>query len=118
MRLLLALLLLIVLLMLPACSVRSQRGIADKRSEFRAFLPMKQNPANDGLRRVKPYFKRANRPEILRAIERACEGHKAGSSYFNPATSEGYYVNCNPRNRQLLNGYVPADPSRAPRSHP
>lgn len=103
---------------IPACSTGGQGGIADRRSDFKSFLPMKQDPSKDGLKRVRPYFKRANREEILRAIERACQGGKAGSSVFNPRTEEGYYVNCNPRNRQLLNGYVPANPAVEPHSRP
>jgi hypothetical protein len=105
-------------LFIPACSTGGQHGIADRRSDFKAFLPMKQDPARDGLKRVRPYFKRANREEILSAIERACRGGKAGSSIFNPKTEEGYYVNCNPRNRQLLNGYVPVNPAVEPRGRP
>lgn len=73
---------------------------------------------------VRPYFKTANRAEILRAIEGACRGvgedgrHKEGSSVFDSAAQTGYYVNCNPENRQLLNGYVPANPAHAPHSRP
>jgi len=78
---------------------------------------MRGDSAKYGLQRVRPFFKRANRPEILRAIERACAGEKEGSAVFNARTEEGYYVNCNPRNRQLLNGYVPADPSKKPHSN-
>lgn len=76
----------------------------------------------DGLRAVRPYFRTANRAEILRAIERACSGvgqngkRKEGSSVLNEENGSGYYVNCNPENRQLLNGYVPASNSRAPHS--
>jgi hypothetical protein len=108
----------LILLIFASCSARSQRGIADRRTDFRAFLPMKQDPYKDGLKPVKPHFKSANREQILRTIERACVGGKSGSSAYNPATQDGYYVNCNPRNRQLLNGYVPIDPSKEPRSHP
>jgi len=103
---------------LAGCAEHSQRGIADKRTHFEAFVPMKQDAARDGLKPVKPFFKRANPEEILRVIERACTGNKAGSSVFDPATQAGYYVNCNPRNRQLLNGYVSANPSERPRSEP
>lgn len=101
-----------------SCSAGDQRGIADKRSDFKSFVPMRQDLARDGLKPVRPYFKRANRQEILRAIERACTGEKRGSSVFNPRTDEGYYVNCNPNNRQLLNGYVPANAKQAPHSRP
>jgi len=100
------------------CSAESQRGIADKRSDFKSFIPMQQDLTRDALRPVKPFFKRANREEILRAIERACVGAKRGSSVFEPRTGEGYYVNCNPENRQLLNGYVPANARQAPHSRP
>lgn len=104
--------------LLSACSARSERGIADRRSDFQSFTPMKSDPARDGLRAVRPYFKKANREQILRAIERACGGGKSGSSVFDPHTGAGYYVNCNPRNRQLLNGFVPAESSRQPHSRP
>ena len=107
-----------LVLFCSSCSAEGQRGIADKRSNFQSFVPMKQDLARDGLKPVKPYFKRANRQEILRAIERACTGEKKGSSVFNPKTDEGYYVNCNPSNRQLLNGYVPANARQAPHSRP
>lgn len=103
---------------LSACSGEGQRGIADERSDFKSFTPMKQDVTRDGLKPVKPFFKRANREEILRAIERACIGGKRGSSVFEPGTGEGYYVNCNPRNRQLLNGYIPANARQAPHSRP
>ncbi len=103
-------------LSLLACSAQGQRGIADERSHFDQFLPMKQDPAKDGLKAVRPYFKSANRTQILRAMEKACQGRKEGSSVFDPATERGYYVNCNPRNRQLLNGYIPANPKRRPHS--
>src|SRR5690242_16798116 len=102
--------------MLTACSAQGQRGIADKRSQFQRFLPMEQDPARDGLKEVKPFFKTANRAEILRAIDRACQGRREGSSVFDPRSDRGYYVNCNPRNRQLLNGYVPSNPKQRPRS--
>ena len=103
--------------MLAACSVTSQRGIADKRSDFRKFLPMTGDPARYGLKAVRPYFKTANRVEILRAIETECTGRKEGSSVFRPETQSGYYVNCNPSNRQLLNGYVSRDARKRPSSH-
>lgn len=77
---------------------------------------MSRNPSEYGLRAVRPYFKTARRAEILRVIERACSGGKAGSSDYDPRTGAGYYVNCNPQNRQLLNGYVPADSHRRPSS--
>ena len=107
-----------LVLLFSACSSGGQRGIADKRSDFKSFTPMQQDLTRDGLKPVKPYFKRASREEILRAIERACVGGKGGSSVFEPRTQEGYYVNCNPRNRQLLNGYVPANARQAPHSRP
>jgi hypothetical protein len=107
-----------LILLSAACSAGGQRGIADERSDFKSFIPMKQDLTRDGLKPVKPYFKRANRAEILRAIERACTGAKRGSSVFNARTDEGYYVNCNPKNRQLLNGYVPANARQAPHSRP
>lgn len=109
---------LIALLLGSACSSRNRglRGIADKRSEFGSFLPMKADPARDGLKTVKPYFERANRAEILRAIERACVGGRRGSSIYEEQRQAGYYVNCNPKNRQLLNGYVAANPSEQPHS--
>ncbi len=93
-----------------------QRGIADRRSEFQKFLPMTGDPAKDGLKEVRPYFATANRAAILRAIERACQGRRAGSSIFDPVKQAGYYVNCNPENRQLLNGFVPLNPSVRPHS--
>lgn len=105
--------------LMTACSTGSQRGIADKRSDFKKFLPMEKPAAEYGLRQVRPFFKRANRAEILRAIEEAClsEGsNKSGSSAYNPATQAGYYVNCNPGNRQLLNGYIPVNARRRPHS--
>ena len=107
-----------LLLLAAGCSAGDQHGVADKRSDFKSFTPMQQDPARDGLKTVKPYFKRGSRDEILRAIERACVGGKEGSSVFNPRTGEGYYVNCNPRNRQLLNGYVPLNARQAPHSRP
>ena len=106
-----------MLLFSAACSsAEGQRGIADERSDFKSFIPMRQDLSRDGLKPVRPYFKRANRAEILRAIERACTGEKKGSSVFDPRTEAGYYVNCNPRNRQLLNGYIPANARQAPHS--
>ncbi len=103
-------------MVLAACSLSSQRGIADHRSDFHKFLPMTGDPARYGLKPVRPYFKRANRAEILAAIDAACAGRKEGSSVFRPETQSGYYVNCNPSNRQLLNGYVSRDPRRRPSS--
>lgn len=79
---------------------------------------MTGDPAKYGLKPVRPYFRSANRAEILRAIERACTGDKEGSSIYEPERQAGYYVNCNPTNRQLLNGYVSRDPRRRPRSNP
>jgi len=93
-----------------------ERGIADKRTEYRTFRPMEGNPGGYGLKPVRPYFGTANRTRILEAIELACRGAKEGSSVYDPKTGSGYYVNCNPRNRQLLNGYIPSDPRRMPRS--
>jgi hypothetical protein len=106
------------MLMLSACSAGGQRGIADKRTDFKRFLPMTGNPSRYGLRIVRPYFRTANRSQILRAIEVACQGGREGSSVFNEERQTGYYVNCNARNRQLLNGYVPANPARQPHSRP
>jgi hypothetical protein len=106
----------VLLATIPACSIQPTPGVADKRSDFRSFLPMKADPGRDGLKRAKPYFRRADRGEIIRAIERACNGRRSGSSVYDPRTGAGYYVNCNPRNRQLLNGYVPANPSQQPHS--
>lgn len=100
---------------LAACSSSGVRGIADKRSEFRKFVPMTGAPTRYGLKAVRPYFKRANRAQILRAIEAACQDtRKRGASILNPAADSGYYVNCNPENRQLLNGYVSSNPSQPP----
>lgn len=99
-----------------ACSRQGAWGIADKRTDFRNFLPMKQDPAREGLRVVKPYFRPSERAEIVGAIERACDGRRRGSSVYDPRTGRGYYVNCNPKNRQLLNGYVPANPAQQPHS--
>lgn len=103
---------------MTACSAQGQRGIADERSHFTQFIPMKQDPARDGLKAVQPFFRRANREEIMRTIEHVCVGNKEGSSVYDPRSGRGYYVNCNPRNRQLLNGYVPSNPKRRPRSEP
>ena len=106
-------------LAMTACSAQGQRGIrgiADERSHFEQFIPMKQDPAKDGLKAVRPFFQRANRAEILRTIGHVCQGRKEGSSVFDPRSQRGYYVNCNPRNRQLLNGYVPLDARKRPRS--
>ncbi len=77
---------------------------------------MKADPARDGLKLAKPYFRQPDRAQIMRAIERACDGRRTGSSVYDPRTGAGYYVNCNPRNRQLLNGYVPVNPSEQPHS--
>lgn len=102
---------------MTACSAaQGQRGIADERSHFEKFLPMKQDPARDGLKAVRPYFDRANRAQILGVIERVCQGGKEGSSAFDPRSQRGYYVNCNPRNRQFLNGYVPVNGRQRPHS--
>ena len=104
---------------LGSCGGQNVRGIADKRSDFRKFLPMTANPARDGLKTVRPYFKRADRAQILRAIESACAGqHKRGSSVYREQSGSGYYVNCNPENRQLLNGFVAENPRQAPHSRP
>jgi uncharacterized protein (DUF2147 family) len=101
---------------ITGCSRQDARGIADRRTDFRKFLPMRQDPVRDGLRVVKPYFRQSDRTEIMRAIERACDGSRRGSSVYDPRTGRGYYVNCNPKNRQLLNGYVPITPSQQPHS--
>lgn len=77
---------------------------------------MSQNAAKDGLKEVKPFFRAARKEEIVRAIEKACVGKKAGSSVYEPRSGQGYYVNCNPRNRQLLNGYVPVNAKQQPHS--
>lgn len=98
------------------CSTGSERGIADKRSDFKRFMAMEGDAARYGLRTVRPYFKTANRAEILRAIQTACTNGKEGSSEYNPSTQAGYYVNCNPRNRQLLNGYIAANARKRPHS--
>jgi hypothetical protein len=106
----------VLLATVVACSPSGRRGIADKRTNFAQFLPMQSDPAREGLKPVKPYFRAANRSEILRAIERACQGGKSGSSVFEAESSRGYYVNCNPENRQLLNGYVSSNPRQQPHS--
>ncbi len=98
------------------CTHRDQRGIADKRTNFERFLPMTGDPARYSLKPVRPFFHTANRPQVLRAIERACQGGETGSSVQDPHTGGGYYVNCNPENRQLLNGYVPTNPRQQPHS--
>lgn len=77
---------------------------------------MQSDPGREGLKAVRPYFKTASRPQILRAIERACTGDKRGNSVQDERTGAGYYVNCNPANRQLLNGYVPSNPREQPHS--
>jgi hypothetical protein len=100
-----------------ACSpATGQRGVADRRSEFQKFLPMTGDPARYGLKEVQPYFTRPDRAAVLRAIERACQGGRAGTSIFDPRKKAGYYVNCNPENRQLLNGFVPLSPAVRPHS--
>ena len=119
------------LLLLSACSPSPQReisqgaaprgtvaarGIADKRSDFRQFLPLDGDIAAYGLKAVHPQFRAGDREAVVRAIELACQGGKAGSSEYDPRTEQGYYVNCNPKNRQLLNGYVPLDPHTRPHS--
>ena len=106
----------VLLATLPACSTQAARGIADKRSDFRNFLPMHTDPGRDGLKPVKPYFRRPDRGEIMRAIEHACVGRRGGSSVYDEKTQAGYYVNCNPKNRQLLNGYVPVNRKEEPHS--
>jgi len=98
------------------CGHRDQRGIADKRSNFGRFIPMKEDPARHNLKPVRPYFHSANRAQILRAIEHACQNDQGGSSVQDERTGAGYYVNCNPENRQLLNGYVPSNPRVQPHS--
>jgi len=98
------------------CTRREQRGIADKRTNFERFLPMTGDPARYGLKPVRPFFKVPNRMQILHAIERACEAGRSGSSVQNERTGGGYYVNCNPENKQLLNGYIAANPRKEPHS--
>jgi hypothetical protein len=110
-------LLIIISLLLISCNRGNQRGIADRRSDFKKFIVMEGAPESYGLKAVRPYFKRANRSELLSAIENACQSRaKSGASIFNPATGAGYYVNCNAANRQLLNGYIPSDARKKPRS--
>lgn len=104
------------LLLLTGCSANAQRGIAGKRTDFKQFTPLKDDPARYGLKAVRPVFKGGDRSGVLHAIETACQGGKAGSSRFDPRTGAGYYVNCNARNRQLLNGYIPLDPHTKPHS--
>lgn len=106
----------ISLVVLAGCTPSGHRGIADKRTNFEQFLAMKSNPEHDGLKPVKPYFRVANRTEILRAIQHACVGGKSGSSTYDPERGAGFYVNCNPENRQLLNGYVPLTSRQQPHS--
>jgi hypothetical protein len=105
------------LLALAACSGSKQRGIADKRTDFAKFLPMEGDPQRYGLRAVRPRFANGQRAAVEHAIASACQGGKEGSSDFDPRTGQGYYINCNPRNRQLLNGYVPLNPAHMPHSH-
>ena len=105
-----------LLVVAGGCSAQNDRGVADKRSNFEKFLPMKGDPSHYGLKEVKPFFKASRRTDVLRAMERVCQGAKKGGSVFDPRSGSGYYVNCNPENRQLLNGYVPANPKVRPRS--
>jgi hypothetical protein len=100
-----------------ACTHKDPRGIADKRTNFERFLPMTADPARYGLKLARPYFHVANRTEILRAIAHACQSRQLGNSVQDPRTGGGYYVNCNPENRQLLNGYLPSNPRQRPQSH-
>ena len=79
---------------------------------------MTGDPVKYGLKPVRPYFRNANRAEILHAIDRACTDRKEGSSVYDTERQAGYYVNCNPNNRQLLNGYVSRDARRRPHSNP
>jgi len=111
-----AVLALLFLIAAASCSTHDARGIADSRSNYRGFTPMKADPARDGLRPVKPYFRATDRAGVLKAIERACDGRRRGSSVYDERTGAGYYVNCNPRNRQLLNGYVSLNPKVQPHS--
>jgi hypothetical protein len=99
-----------------SCGSQEVRGVADSRSDYKQFTPMKADPARDGLKAVKPYFRASDRAGVLRAIERACDGKRRGSSIYDQRTGAGYYVNCNPRNRQLLNGYVSLNPAVQPHS--
>ena len=39
-----------------------------------------------------------------------------GNGLYDERRHAGYYVNCNSDNRQLLNGYVPANSKEAPHS--
>ena len=117
MRLPKAVLIAFLLAVLSSCASPDERGIADTRSEFGKFLPIPHAVASYDLKPVKPFFKRANRAEILRAIDHACQGSKGGSSIYDERTGAGYYVNCNPRNRRLLNGYSPLDPKKRLREH-
>jgi hypothetical protein len=101
---------------ISSCSTGETRGIADTRSNYQKFIPMTADPGRDGLKPVKPYFRSSDRAGVLRAIERACTGGRRGSSVYDEKTRSGYYVNCNPRNRQLLNGYVSLNASVRPHS--
>ena len=96
------------------CTRREQRGIADKKTNFERFVPMTGDPVRYGLKPVRPFFRVANRMQILRAIERACHNGQSGSSVQD--SRGGYYVNCNPENRQLLNGYIASNPRQQPHS--
>lgn len=116
MRVIIFSILTVLLATVKASSMEDTRGIADKRSDFRQFLPMKTDPARDGLKAVKPYFRRSDRVAVMRAIQHACASHRSGSSFYDPKTEAGYYINCNSRNQQLLNGYVPITPSEKPHS--
>ena len=107
----------LLLLSSASCSGSKQRGIADKRTNFSKFLPMEGDAHRYGLRTVRPRFANGQRAQIEHAINVACQGGKEGSSSFDPQTDEGYYVNCNPSNRQLLNGYIPLNPAHMPHSH-
>src|SRR5690349_5087520 len=62
----------LIFVVIVGCSGSSQRGIADKRSDFRRFLSMTDDPSSHGLREVEPYFQTADRARIMAAIERAC----------------------------------------------
>ena len=115
MRILLVVLIALTLA-IAGCSRRETRGIADKRTNFERFLPMTGNAEHYGLKPVRPFFRSANRALILRAIERACQGGRSGRSVQDARSGAGYYVNCNPSNRQLLNGYVPIAPGEQPHS--
>lgn len=101
------------------CSVGSERGIADKRSDFRRFIPTSEDPTSHSLGAVEPFFRDVDRGRILSIIEKACAVRgKRGSAVYDERRHAGYYVNCNPDNRQLLNGYVPANSKEAPHSRP